>query len=101
VRSVRSDTGERWWLSILTRPFFCKDQDGEKAILVDVTSASGLSRYVKLAEMGGGGSEALREVYESLSIGFQVNRALRIEHMMKRSLYGGLGLGGEEVRGLG
>jgi hypothetical protein len=29
------------------------------------------------------------------------NRALRIEHMMKRSLYGGLGLGGEEVRGLG
>jgi hypothetical protein len=25
-----------------------KDQDGEKAILVDVTSASGLSRYVKL-----------------------------------------------------
>jgi hypothetical protein len=49
----------------------------------------------------GGGPEALREVYESLSIGFQVNRALRIEHMMKRSLYGGLGLGGEEVRGLG
>jgi hypothetical protein len=51
--------------------------------------------------MGGGGPEALREVYESLSIGFQVNRALRIEHMMKRSLYGELGLGGEEVRGLG
>jgi hypothetical protein len=51
--------------------------------------------------MGGGGPEALREVYESLSIGFQVNRALRIEHMMKRSLYGGLGLGEEEVRGLG
>jgi hypothetical protein len=22
VRSVRSDTGERWWLSVLTRPFF-------------------------------------------------------------------------------
>jgi hypothetical protein len=54
-----------------------------------------------VVEMGGGGPEALREVYESLSIGFQVNRALRIEHMMKRSLYGGLGLGGEEVRGLG
>jgi hypothetical protein len=133
-----------------------KDQDGGKAILIDVTSASGLSRYVKLhryspgavaelaeqrktkaysrlwnveserarliffavelsgcfgpeaqqmcktvVEMGGDGPEALREVYESLSIGFQVNRALRIEHMMKRSLYGGLGLGGEEVRGLG
>jgi hypothetical protein len=45
-------------------------------------------------EMGGGGPDALREVYESLSIGFQVNRALRFEHMMKRSLYGGLGLGG-------
>jgi hypothetical protein len=53
------------------------------------------------AEMGGGGPDALREVHESLSIGFQVNRALRIEHMMKPSLYGGLGLGGEEVRGLG
>jgi hypothetical protein len=22
VRSVRSDTGERWWLSLLTRPIF-------------------------------------------------------------------------------
>jgi hypothetical protein len=22
VRSVRSDTGERWWFSVLTRPFF-------------------------------------------------------------------------------
>jgi hypothetical protein len=54
-----------------------------------------------IVEMGRGGPEALREVYESLSIGFRVNRALRIEHMMKRSLYGGLGLGGEEVRGLG
>jgi hypothetical protein len=31
-----------------------------------------------VVEMGGGGPEALREVYESLSIGFQVNRALRI-----------------------
>jgi hypothetical protein len=41
-----------------------------------------------VVEMGGGGPEALREVYESLSIGFQVN-----------SLYGGLVLGGEEVRG--
>jgi hypothetical protein len=38
--------------------------------------------------MGGGGPDALREVHE-LSIGFQVNRALRIEHMMKPSLYGG------------
>jgi hypothetical protein len=34
-----------------------------------------------------------------VSIGFQVYRALRIEHMMKRSLYGALGLGVEEVRG--
>jgi hypothetical protein len=54
-----------------------------------------------VVEMEGGGPEALSEVYESLSIGFQVNRALRIEHMMKRSLYEGLGLGGEEFRGLG
>jgi hypothetical protein len=53
-----------------------------------------------VTEMGGGGPEALREVYESLSIGFQVNRALGIEYMMKTSLYG-LGLGGEQVRGLG
>jgi hypothetical protein len=35
-----------------------------------------------VAEMGGGGPDA-REVYESLSIGFQVNRALRLENMMK------------------
>jgi hypothetical protein len=48
---------------------------------------------------GGGEPDALREVHESLSIGFQVNRTLRIEHMMKPSLYGGFGLGGEEVRG--
>jgi hypothetical protein len=54
-----------------------------------------------IAEMGGGGPDALREVHESLSIRFQVNRALRIEHMMKPSLYVGLGLGGEEGRGLG
>jgi hypothetical protein len=38
---------------------------------------------------------------ESLSIGFQVNRAIRIEHIMKRGLFGGFGLGVEEVRGLG
>jgi hypothetical protein len=49
-----------------------------------------------VAEMGGSGPDALREVHESLSIGFQVNRALRIEHMMKPSLKGW-----EEVRGLG
>jgi hypothetical protein len=33
--------------------------------------------------------------------GFQVNRAIRIEHIMKRGLFGGFGLGMEEVRGLG
>jgi hypothetical protein len=39
-------------------------------------------------------------LFESMRVSpLQVNRALRIEHMMKRSLYGGLG--GEEVRGLG
>jgi hypothetical protein len=38
------------------------------------------------------------EVCESLSIGFQVRRALRID-MMKPCLYVGLELGGEEVRG--
>jgi hypothetical protein len=32
---------------------------------------------------------------------FQVNRAIRIEHIMKRGLFGGFGLGVEEVRGLG
>jgi hypothetical protein len=52
-----------------------------------------------VAEMGEGGPDALREVHESLSIGFQVNRALRIEHMMKSSLYGGLGLGGRKSGG--
>jgi hypothetical protein len=112
--------------------------DGTKAILIDVTSASGLSKdsrlqhytpgavaelveqrkakaYAKLwnmdaarakliffaielsgclgpeaqglckvmAEVGGEGPEGLKSIYESLSIGFQVNRALRIEHMMK------------------
>jgi hypothetical protein len=49
---------------------------------------------------GRGGPDALREVYESLSIGFQANRALRIEHMMKRSLYGGSGWEGGS-QGLG
>jgi hypothetical protein len=52
-----------------------------------------------VVEMGGGGPEALREVYESLSIGFQVNRALRIEHMMKRSLWEGRKSGGSARRG--
>jgi hypothetical protein len=49
-----------------------------------------------MAEVEGGkGPEGLKSIYESLSIGFQVNRALRIEHMMKPEL------GVEEVRGLG
>jgi hypothetical protein len=129
-----------------------KDQDGGKAILIDVTSASGLSRYVKLhryspgavaelaeqrkakaysrlwnveserarliffavelsgcfgpeakkmcqtiAEMGGGGPDA----HESLSIGFQVNRALRIEHMMKPSLGVRVGRGRSQGARLG
>jgi hypothetical protein len=130
---------------------FNSSADGTKAILIDVTSASGLSKdsrlqhytpravaelakaYAKLwnmdaarakliffaielsgclgpeaqglckvmAEVGGKGPKGLKSIYESLSIGFQVNRALRIEHMMKPRLYGGLGLGVEEVRGLG
>jgi hypothetical protein len=47
-------------------------------------------------------SEGLKKIYESLSIGFQVNRAIRIEHIIiKRGLFGGFGLGVEEVRGLG
>jgi hypothetical protein len=37
---------------------------------------------IELAEVGGEGPEGLKSIYESLSIGFQVNRALRIEHMM-------------------
>jgi hypothetical protein len=36
------------------------------------------NRCKTVAEMVGGGPEALREVYESLSIGFQGNRALRM-----------------------
>jgi hypothetical protein len=35
----------------------------------------------------------MKKIYESLSI--------RIEHIMKRGLFGGFGLGVEEVRGLG
>jgi hypothetical protein len=46
------------------------------------------------------GPEGLKKIYESLSIGFQVNKAIRIEHIMKRGLFGGFGLGVEEVRGL-
>jgi hypothetical protein len=42
----------------------------------------------------------LKKIYESLSIGFQVNRAIKIEHIMKRGLFDGFGLGVEEVRGL-
>jgi hypothetical protein len=30
-----------------------------------------------------------------------VNRTIRIEHIIKRGLFGGFGLGVEEVRGLG
>jgi hypothetical protein len=42
-----------------------------------------------MAEIGGEGPEGLKSRYdESLSIGFQVNRALRIEHMMESRLYG-------------
>jgi hypothetical protein len=54
-----------------------------------------------MAGVGGEGPERLKKIYESLSIGFQVNRAIRIEHIMKRGLFGGFGLGVEEVRGLG
>jgi hypothetical protein len=53
------------------------------------------------ADARGEASEGLKKRYESLSIGFQVNRAIRIEHIMKRGLFGGFGLGVEEVRGLG
>jgi hypothetical protein len=60
--------------------------------------AQGLCKV--MAEVGGEGPEGLKSIYESLSIGFQV-RALRIEHMMEPRLYGGLGLGVEEVRSLG
>jgi hypothetical protein len=54
-----------------------------------------------MAGVGGEGPEGLKKIYESLSIGFQVNRAIRIENIMKRGLFGGFGLGVEEVRGLG
>jgi hypothetical protein len=39
---------------------------------------------------GGGEPDALRDVYESLFIRFQVNRALRIEHMIKLSKKAGV-----------
>jgi hypothetical protein len=55
----------------------------------------------QMAGVGGEGPEGLKKIYESLSIGFQVNRTIRIEHIMKRGLFGGFGLGVEEVRGLG
>jgi hypothetical protein len=104
-----------------------KSADGAKVILVDVTSTSGISNHAKLHQYTPGAeasysklwnfeSEKAKliffgielsgclgpEVYESLSIGFQVNRAIKIiEHIMKRGLFGGFGLGVEEVRGLG
>jgi hypothetical protein len=51
-----------------------------------------------MAGDGGEGPEGLKKIYESLSIGFQVNRAIRIEHIMKRGLFGGFGLGGSGER---
>jgi hypothetical protein len=45
----------------------------------------------QMAGVGGEGPEGLKKIYESLSIGFQVNRAIRIEHIMKRGLFGGFG----------
>jgi hypothetical protein len=39
-----------------------------------------------MAGVGGEGPEGLKKIDESLSIGFQVNRAIRIEHFMKRAL---------------
>jgi hypothetical protein len=35
-----------------------------------------------MAGVGGEGPDGLKKRYESLSIGFQVNRAIRIEHIM-------------------
>jgi hypothetical protein len=55
----------------------------------------------QMAGVGGEGPEGLKKIFESLYVGFQVNRAIRIEHIMKRGLFGGFGLGVEEVRGLG
>jgi hypothetical protein len=40
-----------------------------------------------MAKVGGEGPEGLKSISESLFIGFQVNRALRIEHMMRPRLY--------------
>jgi hypothetical protein len=40
----------------------------------------------QMAGVGGEGPEGLKKIYESLSLGFQVNRAIRIEHLMKRGL---------------
>jgi hypothetical protein len=43
-----------------------------------------------MAGVGGEGPEGLMKIYESLSIGFQVNRAIRIiEHNLKHGLFGG------------
>jgi hypothetical protein len=42
-----------------------------------------------MAGVGGEGSEGLKKIYESLQ-GFQLKRAIRIEHIMKRGLFGGL-----------
>jgi hypothetical protein len=61
--------------------------------------AQGLCKV--MAEVGGEGPEGLKSIYESLSMGLCEQSALRIEHMMKPRLYGGPGLGVEEVRGLG
>jgi hypothetical protein len=53
-----------------------------------------------MAGVGGEGPEGLKKIYESLSIGFQQSHQ-HLEHIMKRGLFGGFGLGVEEVRGLG
>lgn len=47
------------------------------------------------------GPEGLKKIYESISIGFQTNRAIRLDFMMKHKRYGGWGLGMRMVTGLG
>jgi hypothetical protein len=47
----------------------------------------GATHFCKqMAGVGGEGPEGLKKIHESLSICFQVNRAIRIEHIMKRGV---------------
>jgi LmbE family N-acetylglucosaminyl deacetylase len=59
VRSVRSDTGERWWLSTLTRPFFLKRRDFVRKYFVAMAEAR---KAFRLATFGREEQELINDI---------------------------------------